>query len=309
MLPLELFANRAFTGVQIAAFAISASLFALFLYLTLYLQQFLGNTPLGAGERYLPLTVVTFVVAGAVGRMGVAGRGARTARRRAGAVRARPCPDVRSERERRLDGAAARLHRSPGVGVGIVNTVIADVALSVVPKERSGMAAGINDTFRQVGVAVGIAAWGAIFTARGADKAVSLAPPARGHGRQLVEAVSAGRLHDAVAALPAGARGRRRARGARGLLVGAQRGAPARRRAWRCWARSPRRCSYASAKSSVRRWSWLGRLHQPLPSQSASRHPAPCANGTTWAMTLPPRSYVLFAQVPCGKRPRLKFVS
>ena len=64
MLPLELFANRAFTGVQIAAFAISASLFALFLYLTLYLQQYLGNSPLGAGERYLPLTVVTFLIAG-----------------------------------------------------------------------------------------------------------------------------------------------------------------------------------------------------------------------------------------------------
>ena len=63
MLPLELFRNRAFTGVQLAAFAISASLFALFLYLTLYLQQFLGNSPLGAGVRYLPLTVVTFIVA------------------------------------------------------------------------------------------------------------------------------------------------------------------------------------------------------------------------------------------------------
>ena len=50
-----------------------------------------------------------------------------------------------------------------GVGVGLLNPVIADVALSVVPKERSGMAAGINDTFRQVGIAVGIAAWGAIF--------------------------------------------------------------------------------------------------------------------------------------------------
>jgi hypothetical protein len=40
--------------------------------------------------------------------------------------------------------------------------VIAEVAVSVVPKERSGMAAGINDTFRQVGVAVGIAVWGCV---------------------------------------------------------------------------------------------------------------------------------------------------
>ena len=94
-----------------------------------------------------------------------------------------------------------------GIGVGVVNTVIADVALSVVPKERSGMAAGINDTFRQVGVAVGVAAWGALFTARGAAKAVAQAPAAAGHGRQLIEAVSGGRLQQAVATLPAGVRG------------------------------------------------------------------------------------------------------
>src|SRR5205814_3379326 len=57
-----------------------------------------------------------------------------------------------------------------GAGVGFLNPVIADVALSVVPKERSGMAAGINDTFRQVGVAVGVAVWGAIFVGHGAEK-------------------------------------------------------------------------------------------------------------------------------------------
>ena len=37
------------------------------------------------------------------------------------------------------------------------------------------MAAGINDTFRQVGIAVGIAAWGALFLGRGADKVAELA--------------------------------------------------------------------------------------------------------------------------------------
>ena len=70
-----------------------------------------------------------------------------------------------------------------GVGVGLLNPVIADVALSVVPKERSGMAAGINDTFRQVGVAVGVAVWGAIFIGHGADKVRDLTagtPTARG---------------------------------------------------------------------------------------------------------------------------------
>ena len=41
----------------------SGSLFALFLYLTLYLQNFLGFSPVEAGVRYLPITVASFLVA------------------------------------------------------------------------------------------------------------------------------------------------------------------------------------------------------------------------------------------------------
>ncbi|MHB8233930.1 MAG: MFS transporter [Solirubrobacteraceae bacterium] len=206
MLPLELFRSHAFTGVQLAAFAISASLFALFLYVTLYLQQFLGDSPLGAGERYLPLTVVTFVVAGLSGAW--VSRVAARAQLGVGLAFVGLGLVVMSGLSAG-DGWTALLPGFvlAGVGAGIVNTVVADVALSVVPKERSGMAAGINDTFRQVGIAVGIAVWGAIFTARGASKAESLTPLAHGHGRRLVEAVSAGRLHDAVGSLPIGARG------------------------------------------------------------------------------------------------------
>src|SRR4051794_7319862 len=63
MLPLRLFKIRSFTGVQLAAFAVSGSMFALFLYLTLYLQNYLGLSPLGAGLRYLPITVMSFFVA------------------------------------------------------------------------------------------------------------------------------------------------------------------------------------------------------------------------------------------------------
>ena len=98
-----------------------------------------------------------------------------------------------------------------GAGVGLLNPVIADVALSVVPKEQSGMASGINDTFRQVGVAVGIAAWGAIFLGRGASEVAHVAagtPAAVGSApRQLVEAASSGNL-DGVPARPAARRPR-----------------------------------------------------------------------------------------------------
>src|SRR5437667_7090066 len=69
MLPLGLFKRPAFTGVQLAAFAISGSAFALFLYITLYLQNYLGYSPLEAGLRYLPLTVVSFLVAPIAGAL------------------------------------------------------------------------------------------------------------------------------------------------------------------------------------------------------------------------------------------------
>ena len=150
MLPLELFRRRAFTGVQLAAAAVSASLFALFLYLTLYLQNYLGYSPLQAGLRYLPITLVPFLVAPlAVALM---------ARVRARVLMSASLALVGGglllmSGLTASDGWTALLPGFivAGIGVGLLNPVIADVAVSVVSKERSGMAAGINDTFRQVG--------------------------------------------------------------------------------------------------------------------------------------------------------------
>src|SRR5262245_33736061 len=209
MLPLALFKRPAFTGVQFAAFAISSSIFSLFLYMSLYLQNYLGLTPFEAGVRYLPITVASFIAAPIAGVLlsrvkarlllgiGLVGVGAGLLLM--GGI------DAGSEWTTLLGGFLVA-----GVAVGLLNPVIADVAISVVPKERSGMAAGINDTFRQVGVAVGIAVWGAIFVGRGADKVAELTagtPTATGERpRQLVEAASSGSLDHALAALPPGSR-------------------------------------------------------------------------------------------------------
>ena len=205
MLPLGLFKRPAFTGVQVAAFGISASMFALFLYLTLYVQSFLGHGALETGLRYLPLTVVNFLVAAAAATFIVR-------------VQARVIMGVG------LIGTGAGLLLISGVGVadewtgllggfivagasiGLLNPVIADVAVSVVPKEQSGMASGINDTFRQVGIALGIAVWGAVFLARGSSKVEELTGLGSDRSRELVEAVSSGNLDSAVASVPAGSR-------------------------------------------------------------------------------------------------------
>jgi EmrB/QacA subfamily drug resistance transporter len=209
MLPLGLFARPAFTGVQLAAFALSGSLFALFLYLSLYLQNYLGLSPLQTGVRYLPITVASFFAAPVAGALlsrvpsramlagGLAGVGT-------GLLLMRGI-DAGDEWTTLLGGFLVA-----GAATGLVNVVIADTAVSVVPKEQSGMAAGINNTFRQVGTAIGIAVWGAIFVSRGADRVTELtagSPGAGGvHPRALVEAASSGNLDQALAHVPPPAR-------------------------------------------------------------------------------------------------------
>ena len=51
------------------------------------------------------------------------------------------------------------------VGTGILNPTVSQVALSSAPPEQSGLAAGVNDMFRQAGIAVGVAALGALVPA------------------------------------------------------------------------------------------------------------------------------------------------
>jgi MFS family permease len=63
MLDLSLFRVPAFAGVSIVAWAVSAGVFAMFLYVTLYIQDVLEFSRLEAGVRFLPLTVLSFVVA------------------------------------------------------------------------------------------------------------------------------------------------------------------------------------------------------------------------------------------------------
>ena len=64
-----------------------------------------------------------------------------------------------------------------GIGIGLVNAPLASTSVSVVEPRRAGMASGINNTFRQVGIATGIAALGAIFQSQiAANFAPSRAP-------------------------------------------------------------------------------------------------------------------------------------
>ncbi len=207
MFDLSLFRKPTFSGAALVAFTMSCSMFAMFLYLVLYLQTILGYSPLQTGLRFLPFTVISFFVAGASGNLS-----------------ARVPIRLLLGTGLLLTGTGLLLMRGltatsdwtellagflvAGAGVGLVNPALATTAIGVVPPRRSGMASGINNTFRQVGIATGIAVLGAIFESSIASK---LAPklvgtPAAGHATSIGHAVAAGGAGTVVRSIPAGQR-------------------------------------------------------------------------------------------------------
>jgi len=169
MIDLALFRRPAFVGAQVTAFAISSSMFAMFLYLTLYLQNILGLSPLETGVRFLPLSVVSFFAAPLAGRLSaqvpIRALLAFGLALNALAMLLMSRVDTGSHWTVLLPGFVLA-----GVGIGFVNAPLATTAVSTVAVQRAGMASGINNTFRQVGIATGIAALGAIFASKVGDQ-------------------------------------------------------------------------------------------------------------------------------------------
>jgi len=207
MLDLQLFRRPAMVGVSLAAFTVSASIFAMFLYLTLYIQEVLGYGPFAAGIRFLPFTVLAFLVAPFAGRLSVR-------------VHARYLLGLGLLLVALGCYLASHVHADStwtvllpgfivaGVGVGIVNPVLASAAVSVVPPERSGMASGSSSTFRQVGISTGIAGLGAVFLSQihtATADALAKTPAGRlvlAHGGpQLTAAISGGGIREAAATI------------------------------------------------------------------------------------------------------------
>ena len=165
MLPLGLFRNKDFSGAQVAAFAISASLFAVFIYVTLYLQQILGMSAVEAGLVFIPGTMFNLVVAGATANLldKVSARlliSVGLVLAAAGQVMMALAIQPDSHWAVLLPGFIVAM-----IGTGMFNPAVSNVALSSAPVEQSGLAAGVNDTFRQAGIAVGVAALGALVPA------------------------------------------------------------------------------------------------------------------------------------------------
>jgi EmrB/QacA subfamily drug resistance transporter len=164
MLPLGLLRQRRFAGPQIAVFAIACSFFAVFLYTTLYLQTVLGLSPIETGLVYLPGTFLVFVVSGWTAQVGARFAAAKVASVGLALVAVGLAGMLFLE----VDSSWTIL--LPGllvtsVGTGLFNPTGSALALNALPDEQSGLASGANDTFRQAGVAVGIALLGTLVPA------------------------------------------------------------------------------------------------------------------------------------------------
>jgi EmrB/QacA subfamily drug resistance transporter len=164
MLPLRLLGQRRFAGPQVAVFAIASSFFAVFLYLTLYLQTVLGLSPIQTGLVYLPGTFLVFIVSGMTAQFGAKYSPAKIASLGLALVGAGLAGmlivGVDSSWTALLPGLLVT-----SLGTGLFNPTGSALALNALPDEQSGLAAGANDTFRQAGVAVGIAALGTLLPA------------------------------------------------------------------------------------------------------------------------------------------------
>jgi EmrB/QacA subfamily drug resistance transporter len=202
MFDLSLLRVPTFSGGAIAAFAMNGSLYAILLYFVIYLQDVLGYSALAAGLRIAILSLaqlVTSVIAGrlservpvrwligpglllvGVGLIVMAG----------------------------LNGGSTWTHLIPGFivagfGGGLVNPPLASTAIGVVPPNQAGMASGVNTTFRQVGIATGIAALGSIFTSAIGDHLAGALPPSlAGSAGTMVDAVRQGSVAQLLASVP-----------------------------------------------------------------------------------------------------------
>jgi EmrB/QacA subfamily drug resistance transporter len=199
MLDLSLFRVSSFAGVSIVAWALSAGMFAMFLYLTLYIQDVLGFGPLEAGVRFLPVTLLSFFAAPLSAKLSsripvrvLMGTGLILVGVGLALMSGIEPGDEWTDL---LPGFLVA-----GLGIGMTNPMIAETALAVVPPARAGMASGINSTFRQVGIATGIAGLGAIFQSRISSELAGSVPQAP---EALADAVASGAIEQGVSAAPA----------------------------------------------------------------------------------------------------------
>ncbi|MFG2029411.1 MFS transporter [Streptomyces sp. NPDC048825] len=203
MLDLSMFRIPTFNGMSAATLLWNSTvLSAIFLQIS-YLQNVLGFSPLETGVRFLPMTLTLFVVAGVTGLL-TARVSPKLLAVLSGTLMATGLGLVTLVRDDSEWTVLLPSMLVAGVGMGIYQPLRAALSVGMVEPEKAGMSSGIAETFQQVGVALGIAVFGAVFQSRVADSfaASSVAGELGPRADQFGDAVATGAVGEMAGALP-----------------------------------------------------------------------------------------------------------
>jgi EmrB/QacA subfamily drug resistance transporter len=162
MVDFSLFRSRTFLGANGVAFIVSFAMFAMFFFTALYMQNILGYSPIEAGVRFLPSTLMIVLIAPLAGRL---------------TDRVGPRPLIVSglslvtlalflQTRITVDtgyGVLLPAFILMGIGMALVMSPMSTAAMNAVVPEKAGVGSGILSMNRMVGATFGVAALGALF--------------------------------------------------------------------------------------------------------------------------------------------------
>jgi len=202
MVDFTFFRSRTFLGANIVAFIVSFAMLAMFFFLALYMQNILGYTPLQAGVRFLPSTLMIVLIAPLAGRL-------------ADRVGPRPlmtfgllCVSGALFWESFLSTSSGYAQLLPGfvmmgVGMAFVMSPMSTAAMNSVDRAKAGVASGILSMNRMVGGTFGVAVLGAMVATLGRSKIDQLLPALPSGARERVASTlgSGGVMHGVPASV------------------------------------------------------------------------------------------------------------
>jgi EmrB/QacA subfamily drug resistance transporter len=178
VLPLELFAGRAFSAASLSGFLAGVAMFGTVTFLPLYLQVVDGASATEAGLRMLPLVAGSLVAAAISGRLVSRSRRYKAYPIAGAALIASGLFLMSSLDSHSSDVLTALDMLTVGLGMGLVMQVVILIAQNHAPRRHMGVATSTATFARAIGGSIGVAVLGAVFASRLSSELAGLGPAA-----------------------------------------------------------------------------------------------------------------------------------